>query len=112
MFPNETSLTSLSLWARGSGLEIALFVTGTILLTRLATWAGARTTDRIDANARETDTLDRSEASKRGHAGGAARASPCQPTWRRLSRPSRPRPPDAAGADLDLDPDRAVPHHR
>ena len=33
MFPNETSLTSLSLWARGSGLEIALFVTGTILLT-------------------------------------------------------------------------------
>jgi hypothetical protein len=52
------------LWARGSGLEIALFVTGTILLTRLATWAGARITRRIDANAQETDTLVRSEASK------------------------------------------------
>ncbi len=35
MFPNEISLTSLSVWARGSGLEIALFVTGTILMTRL-----------------------------------------------------------------------------
>ena len=68
MSPNETSLTSLSVWARGSGLEIALFVTGTILLTRLATWAGARITDRIDANARETDSLVRSEASKHLHA--------------------------------------------
>jgi hypothetical protein len=40
MFPHETSLASLSLWARGSGLEIALFVTGTILLTRLASVNG------------------------------------------------------------------------
>jgi hypothetical protein len=56
MFPNETSLASLSCGrARGSGLEIALFVTGTILLTRLATWAGVRITDRIDANAQVTD---------------------------------------------------------
>jgi hypothetical protein len=29
-------------------------------------------------------------------------------TWR---RPSRPGPPDAARADLDLDPDRCLPHH-
>jgi moderate conductance mechanosensitive channel len=68
MFSNVTSLNGLSSWARGSGLEIALLVTGTILLTRLATWAGARITDRIDANARETDTLVRSEASKHRHA--------------------------------------------
>jgi small-conductance mechanosensitive channel len=68
MFSHVTSLTGLSSWARGSGLEIALLVTGTILLTRLATWAGARITGRIDANARETDTLVRSEASKHRHA--------------------------------------------
>jgi small-conductance mechanosensitive channel len=63
-----TSLTGLSSWARGSGLEIVLIVTGTILLTRLATWAGARITGRIDANAQETDALVRSEASKHRHA--------------------------------------------
>jgi small conductance mechanosensitive channel len=68
MFSNTTSLTGISSWARGSGLEIVLLVTGTILLTRLATWAGARITGRIDANARETDTLVRSEASKHRHA--------------------------------------------
>ena len=54
----------VSSWARGSGLEIVLLVIGTILLTRLATWLGARITGRIDANAREADALVRSEASK------------------------------------------------
>ena len=63
-----SSLTGISSWARGSGLEIVLLVTGTILLTRAASWAGARITDRIDAKARETDTLVRSEASKHRHA--------------------------------------------
>src|SRR5580692_7548095 len=61
-------LTDVAMWARGSGLEIVLIVTGTILLTRLATWLGARITDRIDASARETDALVRSEASKHRHA--------------------------------------------
>src|SRR5487761_959352 len=61
-------LTDAALWARGSGLEIVLIVTGTILLTRLATWLGARITGRIDANARETDALVRSEAAKHRHA--------------------------------------------
>ena len=61
-------LSDVTLWARGSGLEIVLIVTGTILLTRLATWLGARITGRIDANARETDALVRSEASKHRHA--------------------------------------------
>src|SRR5713101_8653343 len=68
MFLSVTPLTDVALWARGSGLEIVLLVTGTILLTRLATWLGARITDRIDANARETDALVRSEASKHRHA--------------------------------------------
>jgi small-conductance mechanosensitive channel len=57
-------LSDVSIWVRGSGLEIVLLVTGTILLTRLATWLGTKITDRIDANARETDALVRSEASK------------------------------------------------
>ena len=64
MFLTVRHLSSVSLWAQGSGLEIVLLVTGTILLTRLATWLGARITRRIDANAQETDALVRSEASK------------------------------------------------
>jgi len=62
------ALNDVASWTRGSGLEIVLIVTGTILLTRLATWLGTRITDRIDANARETDALVRSEASKHRHA--------------------------------------------
>ena len=61
-------LTAISSWVRGTGLEIVLLVTGTILLTRIVTWIGAKTTDRIDANAQETDALVRSEASKHRHA--------------------------------------------
>jgi moderate conductance mechanosensitive channel len=65
---SRTPLPDIGLWARGSGLEIVLLVTGAILLTRLATWLGGKVTDRIDANARETDALVRSEASKHRHA--------------------------------------------
>src|SRR6266852_5508888 len=68
MFLTARPLPDVALWARGSGLEIVLLVTGTILLTRLATWLGARITGRIDANAREMDALVRSEASKHRHA--------------------------------------------
>jgi moderate conductance mechanosensitive channel len=68
MFSGVTALTDISTWVRGSGLEIVLLVTGAILLTRFATWLGGRITDRIDANARETDMLVRSEASKHRHA--------------------------------------------
>ncbi len=64
MFSGMAHLTGIALWARGSGLEIVLLVTGAILLTRLVTWLGARITDRIDANAQETDALVRSEASR------------------------------------------------
>src|SRR5579864_5193397 len=68
MFMTSRPLPDIASWTRGSGLEIVLIVTGTILLTRLATWLGARITDRIDAAARETDALVRSEASKHRHA--------------------------------------------
>jgi small-conductance mechanosensitive channel len=61
-------VTDISVWARGRGLEIVLLVTGAILLTRLASWLGALITRRIDANARETDALVRSEAAKHRHA--------------------------------------------
>ena len=61
-------LHEISHWARGSGLEIVLLVIGTILLTRLVSWIGERITKRIDANARETDALVRSEAAKHRHA--------------------------------------------
>ena len=68
--PNDVSSWAhgVSSWVRGNGLEIVLLVIGTILLTRLATWLGGRITGRIDANARETDALVRSEASKHRHA--------------------------------------------
>src|SRR3984893_16952457 len=68
MFLSVHPLTAASSWVRGSGLEIVLLVSGTILLTRLATWLGARITGRIDAHAREADALVRSEASKHRHA--------------------------------------------
>jgi len=61
-------LTDVGRWARGSGLEIVLLVTGAILLTRFATWLGGRIIERIDENARETDALVRSEAAKHRHA--------------------------------------------
>jgi moderate conductance mechanosensitive channel len=63
-----TPLPDVSTWARGSGLEIVLLITGAILLTRCATWLGGKITSRIDASARETDALVSSEASKHRHA--------------------------------------------
>ena len=62
------NLTEIAHWAAGRGLEIVLFVTGAMLLTRIVAWIGARITDRIDANAQELDALVRSEASKHRHA--------------------------------------------
>jgi moderate conductance mechanosensitive channel len=61
-------LPNVALWARGNGLEIVWLLAGAALLTRVATWLGGRITDRIDANAHETDALVRSEASKHRHA--------------------------------------------
>jgi len=61
-------LDAISTWARGNGLEIVLLIVGAILLTRLITWLRDKITRRIDANARETDALVRSEAAKHRHA--------------------------------------------
>ena len=63
-----TSLHQISLWARGRGLEIVLLIVGAILLTRLIAWLRDHITRRIDANARESDALIRSEAAKHRHA--------------------------------------------
>lgn len=60
-------LTDLSRWARSNLLVIVLLVLGAILLTRLAQWLRDRITARIDANARETDELVRSESAKHRH---------------------------------------------
>lgn len=63
-----TPLTDISMWVRGKGLEIVLYITGAILLTRFATWLRDRITERMDASATETDALVRSEAQKHRHA--------------------------------------------
>jgi moderate conductance mechanosensitive channel len=68
MFSVVMPLHTIDMWARGRGLEIVLLITGAILLTRFAAWLGAKITSRIDANARETDALVRSEAAKHRHA--------------------------------------------
>ena len=64
MMPMAEGLPNVQLWLRSSGLEIVLLVLGAILLTRFATWLRAMITERIDANARESDALVRSEAAK------------------------------------------------
>jgi small conductance mechanosensitive channel len=63
-----TPLNDFNGWARGSGLEIVLFVLGGLLLARLVRWASGRVTDRIELNGSETDELVRSEAAKHRHA--------------------------------------------
>ncbi|MHB8186949.1 MAG: mechanosensitive ion channel family protein [Dermatophilaceae bacterium] len=64
MIPMSEPLPDVPLWIRGNGLEILLLVLGAILMTRFATWLRAMLTERIDANARESDALVRSEAAK------------------------------------------------
>ena len=63
-----TSLTDIGVWARGSGLEIVLLVTGALLLTRFATWLGGRITAHIDAHSGNGDSFLRTEAAKHRHA--------------------------------------------
>jgi small conductance mechanosensitive channel len=62
-----TSLSDFRRWARSNGLEIILLITGSILLTRFATWFGAKVTVRIDAQDQGGDALVRSEAAKHRH---------------------------------------------
>lgn len=58
----------MSTWARRSGLEIVLIVTGAVLLARFAGWFGGRITTRIDLKVEESDSLVRSETAKHRHA--------------------------------------------
>jgi moderate conductance mechanosensitive channel len=60
-------LTDFTDWARGSGLEIVLYLTGAVLLARATNWTGTRITKRIDANSAGDDQLIRSEQAKHGH---------------------------------------------
>lgn len=63
-----TPITDVGLWARSSGLEIILFITGALLLTRFATWLGGRVTGHIDAHSHDLDAVVRTEAAKHRHA--------------------------------------------
>lgn len=63
-----TPVNDIAVWARGSGLEIVMLVTGAAILTRLATWAGGRITTRIDAQAHDPNGIIRTEAAKHRHA--------------------------------------------
>jgi small conductance mechanosensitive channel len=62
------TLSDISRWARSSGLEIVLLVSGAVLLTRFATWFSGHLTEHIDENARGGDAIVRSEAAKHRHA--------------------------------------------
>jgi small conductance mechanosensitive channel len=57
-------LGDLSRWSRSNLLEIVLLVLGAVLLTRAADWARGRVMAHIEAHARESDELVRSEAAK------------------------------------------------
>src|ERR1700681_523983 len=68
MFVAITPLSDFDRWARTSALEIVLYVTGAILITRLATWTSRKVTARIDRRAPSGDALVRSGAAKHRHA--------------------------------------------
>jgi small-conductance mechanosensitive channel len=61
-------LTDLSRWVRGSGLEIVLIITGTVLVTRFVRWLSDRITRKIDDRVEQSDALVSSEAAKHRHA--------------------------------------------
>jgi len=63
-----TSLSDVSHWARSNGLEVVMLISGSVLLSRFATWLGGTVTRRIDAESRSPDALVRSEAAKHRHA--------------------------------------------
>ncbi|MFC7447444.1 mechanosensitive ion channel family protein [Rhodococcus daqingensis] len=65
LFPESTTFED---WLSSSGLEIALYVLGGLLVARFLSWAGNKVTDRIDLNYHQGDALVRSEATKHRHA--------------------------------------------
>ncbi len=63
-----TSLSDFSHWARTNGLEIVMLITGSVLVSRFASWLGTTVTRRIDAKSGGPDALVRTEAAKHHHA--------------------------------------------
>jgi moderate conductance mechanosensitive channel len=60
-------ITDVTNWLRSSGLEIVLFITGAVLVTRAVRWFGDSVIRRIDARHGRNTELVRSEAAKHGH---------------------------------------------
>jgi small conductance mechanosensitive channel len=63
-----TPLTDLSIWARAKLPLIVALIVGSILVTRIAHWIGARLMTRLDRRDAATDALVRSESMKHRHA--------------------------------------------
>jgi moderate conductance mechanosensitive channel len=57
-------ITDITGWARSSGLQIVLFVTGALLLSRFTRWLGAVVSRRIDARVKAERELVPSETAK------------------------------------------------
>jgi small-conductance mechanosensitive channel len=60
-------ITDITTWARSSGLEIVLFISGAIVLSRATKWLGFAITGRIDAKSADGAGLVRSESAKHSH---------------------------------------------
>lgn len=60
-------ITDITTWARSSGLEIVLLISGAILLSRATRWVGSAITRRIDAKSAGGAGLVRTESAKHGH---------------------------------------------
>ncbi|MEP9383042.1 mechanosensitive ion channel family protein [Nocardioides sp. KR10-350] len=59
-----TPVSDFGDWARGSGLEIILLISGAVLLARLVKWTSDKITPRIGVDSTGGDELVRSEAAK------------------------------------------------
>ncbi len=68
MYDAVQPLIDLGWWARGSGLEIVLLLTGSILLAKMLRWLSARITRRIDEREQRSGAVVSSEAAKHRHA--------------------------------------------
>ena len=60
-------MTDITTWVRSGGLQIVLFISGAVLLSRITRWAGATVTGRIDAKYSKSTALVRSESAKHSH---------------------------------------------
>jgi small conductance mechanosensitive channel len=61
------TLVDLSRWARTSGLEIVMLVSGALLVSRAVWWFGDRATARIESDSHALDEIVSSEEAKHRH---------------------------------------------